>query len=117
MLILQGDVYTCGDIPSDAGAARLLHYYYSCRPMRARRPEVAVSSYAGPIARLPIARTYITAPAGDIVRRVSRDLGVCTRTTAVVGNSYAALVGDGSRLCGCAQALAFPVWRVPCRLS
>jgi len=73
---------TRGDIPSAAAAARLLHYcyYYSYRyrPMRARRPEVAVNSYAGPIARLPIIRTDITAaPAGDIW------FAVCTRTTAV----------------------------------
>lgn len=93
---------TCGYVPSAAAAARLLHYYCcSCCPMRARRPEVAVNSYAGPIARLPTARTYYAAPTGDIVRRVSRDQGVCTRTTAVqscvVGsNSYAAPAGGGS---------------------
>jgi len=75
---------TCGDVPSAATAARSLHYYCcACRPMRTRRPEVAVNSYAGPIVRLPAARTYNEAPTGDIVRRVSRDQGICMRTTAV----------------------------------
>lgn len=70
--------------------------------MRARRPEVAVNSYAGPIARLPIIRTYITAaPAGDMVRRVYAYDCRCSVSRVTVTPPF--IVGGGSCLCGCAR--------------
>jgi len=106
---------TRGDVPS---VARLLHYYCcACRPMRARRPEVAVNSYAGPITRLPAA--HASHP-----REISSAVYHATRAFVRVQLPYSraswvVTVTPPRRVVGRprVRALTAQVWRVPRRLS